>query len=125
MIFIHPDLCPKTKAEAYRLQEQTNDLHDQMKLVDHALMVLQETYFRRSAEHMQINGTERAVFAASYGTILQQIETICVLFEDCLAYIALLRGENMQHERHIQETLHCAEKIRSMYDEECICDTDS
>ena len=125
MIFIHPDLCPKTKAEAYRLQEQTNDLHDQMKLVDHALMILQETYFRRSTEYMQINGTERAVFAASYGAILQQIENICALFEDCLTYIALLRGENIRHEQHVKETVLCAEKIRNMYDEECVCDNRS
>ena len=118
MIFMHPDLCPKTKTEAYRLQEQTAGLYDQMQLVDHALMVLQETYFRRPAEYMQIHDTERAVFAASYGAILQQIENVCVLFEDCLTYIALLRGENTRCAQHIQETLHCAEAIRRTYDEE-------
>ena len=117
MIFMNENDCPKNKDEAFKLQEQTRDLHFQMQLVDHALEVLQSTYFHRSAEYMQMNGAARSVFAASYSGIQQPIETICTLFEDCLTYIALLRGESTLHTKYAEETAHCAQTIRSLYEE--------
>ena len=117
MIFMEENICPRNKDEAFRLQEQTRDLHAQMELVDHALDALLSTHFRRSAEYMQMNGTERALFAAGYSGMRRQIETICTLFEECLAYVALLRGEYTPNHRCTEETVHCAEKIRSMYEE--------
>lgn len=117
MIFMEESICPRNKDEAFRLQEQTRDLHAQMELVDHALDVLLSAYFRRSVEYMQMNGTERALFAASYSGMRRQIETICTLFEECLAYVALLRGENTPHNQYTEETVHCGEKIRDMYAE--------
>lgn len=114
MIYFHPDFCPKTHEEAFRLQEQTAYLHTHMELVKQAIDVLQGKYFYSTEKHILTDPIEKEMLARSYESIQLQIETAATLVDECIEYIALLRGEETLYSRHTDETIACRDKIKQL-----------
>ena len=114
MIYSDPNVCPQTHEEAFRLQEQTVYLHGHMELVKQAIDVLQGKYFYSTEQHILSDPIEKEMFARSYESIQMQIETAATLVDECIEYIALLRGEETLYSQHTDETIASRDKIRQL-----------
>lgn len=115
MIYFPPNHCPKTREEAFKLQEQTVYLHYHIELVKQAIDVLQESYFNKDAEFIKEDLQDTALVLCTYRSAQLQVEIIETLIEDCLEYIALLRGEENIYTNSTDRTIAVRNKIRELY----------
>ncbi len=118
MIYLESDCCPKTKEEAFKLQEQTVYLHYHIKLVKQAIDILQERYFDKTEKFILNNEPEQYMFLLSYESIQKQIEIAATLIDDCIEFIAVLRGEENIYTNQTDEIIASRNKIRELLLEE-------
>lgn len=115
MIYFPPDCCPKTPEEAFKLQEQTVYLYYHMELVKQAIEVLEEKYFNKDVTTIDEDSEEALALIPSYRNIQLQIEVAATLIDDCLEYIAMLRGEENVYTSATDRTISSRDKIRELH----------
>ena len=117
MIFMYENECPTTRAEAFALQEPFRELYTQMDMVGCAIDALAEHYFSVSSNNIKKNKAAQKLFIEQYRQMKLQIGIISVLFEECVEYMAMIRGANTPYGEGLERTVECKKKIRKLFEE--------